>query len=181
MEDLATGDARALLSSVLRVRLDDRVRDRIVAETHGNPLALLEWTRGLTPSELVGAFGLPGGRPLSGQIEEGFRRQLVQLPAATQRLLLVAAADAVGDPLLVWRAAARLGIGAEAAPAAVEAALIEFGTRVSFRHPLVRSAIYGTAPLAERQKAHQALAEATDPEADPDRSAWHRPSSSRPR
>ena len=105
VEDLATGDARALLSSVLRVRLDDRVRDRIVAETHGNPLALLEWTRGLTPSELVGAFGLPGGRPLSGQIEEGFRRQLVQLPAATQRLLLVAAADAVGDPLLVWRAA----------------------------------------------------------------------------
>jgi DNA-binding CsgD family transcriptional regulator len=174
VEDLATGDARALLSSVLRVRLDDRVRDRIVAETHGNPLALLEWTRGLTPSELVGAFGLPRGRPLSGQIEEGFRRQLAQLPAATQRLLFVAAADAVGDPLLVWRAAARLGIGAEAAPAAVEAALIEFGTRVSFRHPLVRSAIYGTAPLAERQKAHQALAEATDPEADPDRRAWHR-------
>ena len=172
--DLAPSDARALLRSVLRVSVDERVRDRILAETHGNPLALLEWIRGLTPSELVGAFALPDGRPLSGKIEEGFRRQLAQLPAATQQLLLVAAADAGGDPLLVWRAAERLGIGADAVPPAVAAELVEFGARVSFRHPLVRSAVYRTASLMDRQGAHRALAEATDPEVDPDRRAWHR-------
>ena len=154
--------------------LDARVRDRIVAEARGNPLALLELPRGVTPAELAGGFALPDAVPLSGRIEESFRRRLDALPAETRRLLLVAAADPVGDPVLVWRAAERLGIGAEAATPAAEAGLLEFGARVRFRHPLVRSAAYRSASLQERQDVHRALAEATDPEIDPDRRAWHR-------
>ena len=174
VEGLRDGDARALLDSVLTGPLDERVRDQIVAETRGNPLALLELPAGLTPAELAGGFGLPGAVPLSGRIEESFRRRLDALPAETRRLLLLAAAEPVGDPLLVWRAAERLGIGAEAATPAAEAGLLEFGARVRFRHPLVRSAAYRSASLQERQDAHRALAEATDPEVDPDRRAWHR-------
>ena len=171
---LREGDARALLDSVLTVPLDDRVRDRIVAETRGNPLALLELPRGLTPAELAGGFGLPGAAPLSGRVEEAFRRRVEALPTGTRRLLLVAAADPTGDPGLVWRAAGRLGISAEAATPAAEAGLVEFGTWVRFRHPLVRSAAYRPASLPDRQDAHRALAEVTDPDADPDRRAWHR-------
>jgi DNA-binding CsgD family transcriptional regulator len=174
VEGLREGDARMLLDSVLTGPLDARVRDQIVSETRGNPLALLELPRGVTPAELAGGFGLPGGVPLSGRIEESFRRRLDALPPATQRLLLLAAADPVGDPPLVWRAAGRLGIGAQAATPAVEAGLVEFGVRVRFRHPLVRSAAYRSASLRERQDAHSALAEATDPQIDPDRRAWHR-------
>ena len=174
VEGLREGDARALLDSVLTAPLDARVRDQIVAETRGNPLALLELPRGLTPAELAGGFGLPGAVPLSGRIEESFRRRLDALPAETRRLLQLAAADPVGDPLLVWRAAERLGIAAEAATPAVEAGLLEFGARVRFRHPLVRSAAYRSASLQERQDVHRALAEVTDPEIDPDRRAWHR-------
>jgi hypothetical protein len=159
---------------VLTGPLDARVRDRLVAETRGNPLALLELPRGLTPAELAGGFGLPGAVPLSGRIEESFRRRVDALPAETRRLLRLAAAEPVGDPLLVWRAAERLGIGAQAATPAVEAGLIEFDARVRFRHPLVRSAAYRSASLQERQEVHAALAEATDPEVDPDRRAWHR-------
>jgi hypothetical protein len=117
---------------------------------------------------------LPGAVPLTGRIEESFRRQLEVLPAQTQRLLLVAAADPTGDVLLVWRAAGLLGISAQALAPAVDAGLAEFGTRVRFRHPLVRSAAYRSASWPERQEVHAALAEATDPEADPDRRAWHR-------
>jgi DNA-binding CsgD family transcriptional regulator len=170
---LGDGDARALLGSVITGPLDERVRDRIVAETGGNPLALLELPRGLTPAELAGGFGLPDARPLSGRIEESFRRRLAELPAPTRRLLLVAAAEPVGEPVLVRAAAARLGIGVEAASPAAAAGLCEFGTYVRFRHPLVRSAAYRAASREDRQRVHTALAEATDPEIDPDRRAWH--------
>jgi DNA-binding CsgD family transcriptional regulator len=177
---LGEGDARELLGSVLGGPLDERVRDRIVAETRGNPLALLELPRGVTPADLAGGFGLPGvpglpGSPgSSGQIEESFRRRLEALPAATQLLMLVAAAEPAGEPALVWRAAQRLGIGAEAVAPAADAGLLTIGERVIFRHPLVRSAAYRAASPADRRAAHRALAGATDPQADPDRRAWHR-------
>ena len=174
VEGLREGDARALLDSVLTGPLDARVRDQIISETRGNPLALLELPRGLTPAELAGGFALPGAVPLSSSIEDSFRRRLDALPAETRRLLRLAAADPVGEPVLVWRAAERLGIGSQAATPAVEAGLIEFGARVRFRHPLVRSAAYRSASHQERQEAHGALANATDPERDPDRRAWHR-------
>jgi hypothetical protein len=146
------------------------VRDQIVAETRGNPLALLELPRGLTPAQLAGGFGLPGPVPLTGRIEESFRRQLDALPPETLRLLQLAAADPSGDSSLVWRAAGRLGIGVATA---VDTSLVEFGARVRFRHPLVRSGAYYSASLAERREAHHALAQATDPGVDPDRRAWH--------
>ena len=171
---LRAGDARELLCSVAQGRLDERVQDRILAETGGNPLALLELPRALTFTELAGGFGVMGMEGLPGRIEESFRRRLEVLPADTQRLLLVAAAEPVGEPVLMWRAAGRLGIGAQAAAAAEAAGLLTIGERVIFRHPLVRSAAYRAASPQERRAAHQALAEATDPGADPDRHAWHR-------
>ncbi len=174
VEGLSAGHARALLSSALAGSLDAQVRDQIVAETRGNPLALLELPRGLTPGELAGGFGLPGARPLDVRIEDSFRRQLEALPGPTRRLLQLAGADPSGDVLLVWRAAGRLGIPVQAGAPAAEAGLAEFGARVRFRHPLLRSAAYRSASLRERQEAHGALAEATDPAADPDRRAWHR-------
>ena len=174
VEGLAEEDARELLESALTGPVDARVRDLIVAETRGNPLALLELPRGLSPAELAGGFGLPEAGPLPGRIEDSFRRQLKGLPERTQRLLQLAAADPSGDPLLVWRAAGRLGIPAQAATPAVRAGLVEFGARVQFRHPLARSAAHRSAPVQQVQKIHRALAEATDPTADPDRRAWHR-------
>jgi DNA-binding CsgD family transcriptional regulator len=171
---LGRRDARMLLESALPAGLDEHVLDRIVAETRGNPLALLELPRGLTPTQLAGGFGLPAAVPLSASIEESFTRRLANLPGDARRLLLVAAADPVGDTALVWRAAQNLGIP-EAAAETVEAEdLLELGARVVFRHPLVRSAVYGAAGLRERRAVHRALAEATDPEIDPDRRAWHR-------
>jgi DNA-binding CsgD family transcriptional regulator len=172
VEGLPDSDARALLGSALRVPLDERVRERLIAETRGNPLALLELPRGLTPAQLAGGFGLPDAPGLSGTIEDSFRRRLAGLPADTQRLLLVAAAEPLGDPLLVWRAAARLAIGGQAA--ADTDGLLTIGGAVAFRHPLVRSAVYRAAAPEERRTVHRALAEATDPEVDPDRRAWHR-------
>jgi DNA-binding CsgD family transcriptional regulator len=171
---LGHDDARALLATAIGGRLDARVADLIVAETRGNPLALLELPRGLAPAELAGGFGLPGAAPLTGRIEDSFARQLDALPDQTRRLLLLAAADPSGDRPLVWRAAGRLGIPAQAGAPAVEAGLVEFGTRVRFRHPLVRSAAYRSPSFSERRQMHAALAEATDPIADPDRRAWHR-------
>jgi len=150
------------------------VRDRIVAETRGNPLALLELPRGRTPAELAGGFGLSGGPAVPGRIEQSFRERLAPLPPSTRLLLLVAAAEPTGDPVLVWRAAAGLGIGPNAAAPAAVADLIDFGAQVRFGHPLVRSAVYGAATAEERQRVHCALAEATDAGADPDRRAWHR-------
>jgi DNA-binding CsgD family transcriptional regulator len=174
VEGLAERDARELLESVLTGPLDARVRDRIIADTHGNPLALLELPRGLTPAQLTGGFGPGSAVPLDGRIEEGFGRQLETLPAQTRRLLQLAAADPSGDPVLVWRAAGRLAIGSGAAEPAQEAGLAEFGARVRFRHPLVRSAAYRSASVQTRQELHGALAEVTDPAVDPDRRAWHR-------
>ena len=171
---LREDDARALLDSALTGPLDTLVRDQIVAEAHGNPLALLELPRGWTAAELAGGFGLPGPVPLAGRIEESFRRQLAALPAQPRRLLQLAAAEPTGDPVLVWRAAGRLGICAEAAGPAVEAGLAEFGVRVRFRHPLVRSAAYQSAPTDDLREIHAALAEVTDPASDPDRLTWHR-------
>jgi DNA-binding CsgD family transcriptional regulator len=171
---LQEADARALLDAALPGPIDARVRDQIVAETRGNPLALLELPRGLTAAELAGGFGLPGVVPVPGSIEASFRRRVDALPHQTRRLLLLAAAEPTGDPALVWRAAARLGVGAEAAALAAEAGLAEFGVRVRFRHPLVRSAAYRSASPQERQEVHRALAEVTDPQLDPDRRAWHR-------
>jgi hypothetical protein len=163
VEGLAEGDARELLESALTGLtgpLDARVRDRVIADTHGNPLALLELTRGLTPAQLTGGFGVRSAEPLDGRIEESFGRQLAALPAQTRRLMQLAAADPSGDPVLVWRAAGRLAIGAGAAGPAVDAGLGEFGARVRFRHPLVRSAIYHDAPPAVRRAVHVGFAEA---------------------
>ncbi|MDX6628992.1 MAG: hypothetical protein QOH00_1238 [Gaiellales bacterium] len=174
VEGLSDGDSRALLDSAIHGRLDERVRERMIAETRGNPLALLELPRGLTPAEMAGGFGLPGAQALSGRIEHSFQRRLAALPAQTQRLLLVAAAEPVGDATLVWRAAARLGVAVDAADAAQSEGLVEFGARVRFRHPLVRSAVYRAASPQERRDIHRALAQATDPDVDPDRRAWHR-------
>src|SRR6516165_2809728 len=133
---LADQDARALLRSVVGFQLDQRVRDQILAETNGNPLALLELPRGLGPAQLAGGFGLVGAQGVPARIEQGFRRRLEALPADTRSLLLVAAAEPVGDPVLVWRAAERLAIPAAAAVAAQANGLLKIGTRVRFRHPL---------------------------------------------
>ncbi|MGO9906438.1 MAG: AAA family ATPase, partial [Solirubrobacteraceae bacterium] len=167
-------DARTLLESIVPARLDERVLARIVAETRGNPLALLELPRGLSPTELAGGFGLPTAAPLSAAIEDRYTRRLTKLPSDARRLLLVAAADPVGDPALVWRAARRLGIAESAAETVESEQLLALSPRVVFRHPLVRSAVYGSAEPNARREVHRALAEATDPEIDPDRRAWHR-------
>jgi DNA-binding CsgD family transcriptional regulator len=172
---LADGDARELLATVLTGPLDERVRDRIVAETRGNPLALLWLPRGWSPAELAGGFGLAGGpSALSGRIEQSFAERLASLPSSTRLLLLVAAEEPVGDPVLVWRAAAQLGIGPDAAAPGAAAGLINFDAQVRFGHPLVRSAIKRAAAPEDRQRAHRALADATDADIDPDRRAWHR-------
>lgn len=174
---LSRDDACALLDAAIPGRLDERVRDRLIVETRGNPLALLELPAGLSPVELAGGFALPDAladRPLAGQIEESFLRRLRSLPPDTQRLLLTAAAEAFGDAPLLWRAAGRLGIETDAAAPAERAGLIEFGGHVRFRHPLVRSASYRGAGIAERRVVHRALAESIDPQTDPDRRAWHR-------
>src|SRR5918992_4139271 len=173
-ERLREDDARALLDSVLTGPVDARVRDQIVAEAVGNPLALLELPRGLTPGEIAGGFGLPGAVALPASIEESFRRRSDALPRDARRLLLLAAAEPLGDPALVWRAAGLLGISAAAAGPAEQAGLIELGARVRFRHPLVRSAAYRSASVQERQEVHRAVADAIDPSTDPDRRAWHR-------
>ena len=164
---LPDADARALLDAVLPGPSHGRVRDQIIAEARGNPLALLELPRELTPQELAGGFGLPGALPLAGSIEQNFRAADRGPAAPTRRLLVLASADPSGDPALVWRAAARLGIDAEAAAPAAEAGLAEFGTRLLFRHPLARSAAYQSATVVARQQAHRALADATDPRARP--------------
>jgi DNA-binding CsgD family transcriptional regulator len=167
-------DARALLRTVIPGRLDERVRDRIVAETRGNPLALLELPRAMSAAELAGGFALPDAGDLPAHIEEHYRRRLGALPEATQRLILLAASDPIGDTTLLWRAAHALGIERDAAAPATNEQLLEIGARVRFRHPLVRSAVYRAAPATDRRTAHSALAAATDPESDPDRRAWHR-------
>ena len=170
---LGDEDARALLTAGTPGAVDASVRDRIVAETRGNPLALLELPRGMTAVELAGGFAIPPSRDLHGQLEEHFLKRFDALPEATQRLMLVAAADPTGDTGLLWRAAQALEIERAAAAAFGAEQLVDFGSSIRFRHPLVRSAIYSGASLQERRAAHRALAEATDPESHPDRRAWH--------
>ena len=174
LEGLTNAHASELLASVLTGPLDDRVRERLIAETRGNPLALLELPHGLPPAELAGGFAFDSALPLPARIEESFRQRVERLPADSRRLLLVAAAEPVGDPTLLWGAAKRLDLGPETAGPAEAAGLLTLGTPVTFRHPLLRSAIYRAASPEARRSAHQALAAATDPKIDPDRYAWHR-------
>ena len=175
---LHEGDARRLLTQAVRWPLDERVQERIVAETRGNPLALLELPQGLSITELAGGFGLPeadpDAMPLSDRIEDSFLRRIGNLPASTRFLLLVAAAEPTGNPVLVLQAAARLGISMNSADEAETAGLVEVGAQLRFRHPLVRSAVYRAASSEDRQRAHRVLADVTDPRVDPDRRAWHR-------
>jgi DNA-binding CsgD family transcriptional regulator len=173
LDGLADPDARALLARVVPGRLDERIAQQVIAEARGNPLALLELPRGLGAAELAGGFGLPGALSLSGRIEESFLRRLAALPEDTRRLLLTAAAEPTGDPTLLWRAADRLAIAPPAVEPAESAGLVDVDVRVRFRHPLVRSALYGAATQQERRRVHRALAEATGAELDPDRRAWH--------
>jgi DNA-binding CsgD family transcriptional regulator len=174
LDGLDETDARALLAAAMRFPLDDAVRDRIVAEACGNPLALLELPRGAEPARLAGGFELPDVWGVPRRVEDVFRRRSESLPAETQVLLLVAAAEPTGEAALLWRAAGHLGIGRAAAEPAEAAGLVHLSTRVRFRHPLVRSAVYRAATPADRRRAHGALAAATDPRAEPDRRAWHR-------
>src|SRR5215208_186213 len=170
---LPENDARALLATVSPGRLDERVRDRLTAETRGNPLAILELPRGLAATQLPGAFGLAGAHALSGRIEESFLRRLEALPEETRLLMLVAAAEPLDDPLLVWRAAERLGLGLSAATADETEGLLVIGEHVAFLHPLVRSGVYRSASRGERRAVHRTLAQVTDAEVDADRRAWH--------
>ena len=174
LDGLPEDDARALLASAVTGRLDDHVRERIVAETGGNPLALLELPRRMTPAELAGGFELPAAGDLPAHMEDHYGRRVAELPDATQRLMLLAAADPVGDAALVWRAAHRLEIETSALAPAEDAELLEIGARVRFRHPLVRSAVYRAASPGERRRVHEALAAVSDEDADADRRAWHR-------
>jgi len=179
LHGLNEADARVLLAAAVKAPIDQRIRDRIVKETGGNPLALTELPRELTPSQLAGGFGLPPLRGTSGRIEDSFLRRLQSLPADTRLLLLAEAAEPLGDLALLWRAAEILGIERAAAAPAEAAGLVEFGATVHFRHPLVRSGIYRAAAPQDRRLVHRALAEATDPQADPDRRAWHRAQATR--
>jgi DNA-binding CsgD family transcriptional regulator len=174
LQRLSYSDARELFDATNLGVFDERVRDRIIAETHGNPLALQELPRALDPTSLAGGFAVSDASPLQGRIESSFRRQVEELPEDTQRLLLLAAAEPLGDPALLWRAAAAVGLSADAAAPAEAAELIAVDARVTFRHPLLRSAIYGAALPEQRRTVHGALADAIDRELDPDRRAWHR-------
>lgn len=169
---LGDAESHALLAAGLDGPLDFRVRDRIVAEAHGNPLALVEFLRSLRGAEFAGGYGPPGA-PLSHNLESTFRRQFEVLPAATRRLLALAAADPAGDPSLLWSAAELLGLSADAAVPAIEAGLAEIAARVRFRHPLVRASAYRSVPLSDRRRIHGALAAVTDTTVDPERRAWH--------
>ncbi|MGH3410035.1 MAG: AAA family ATPase, partial [Streptosporangiaceae bacterium] len=134
--------ARALLATVTSGPLDESIRGRIVEETHGNPLALLELSRGLGAAGLAGGFALPGAGDLPQRIEDQYARRLGELPDEAQRLVLLAAADPVGDPALILRAARGLGLDIGAINLAADAGLLDVGASVRFRHPLVRSAVY---------------------------------------
>ncbi|HTP18382.1 MAG TPA: LuxR C-terminal-related transcriptional regulator [Solirubrobacteraceae bacterium] len=174
LRGLPEEDARTLLMRAVPIRLDERVRDRIIGETRGNPLALVDLPRTMSPSELEGGFGLLPATDLPRHIEDHYLRRAGELPDATRRLLLLAAAEPIGDATIVWRAAHRLGVDRGSLAPAEDAELVEIGTRVRFRHPLVRSAVYRAATSAERRAAHAALAEATDEDTEPDHLAWHR-------
>jgi DNA-binding CsgD family transcriptional regulator len=171
---LSEDDARALLAAQLTGPVDPAILDTFIAETRGHPLTLLELPRSTTTAELAGGYGLPGAIEPPRSIDESIRRLVRELPLETRRLVLLAAAEPLGDPALLWRAAKSQGIQPGAAQSAVRADLLELGARVRFRHPLVRSAVYRSASAEERREAHAALAGATDAVTDPDRRAWHR-------
>ena len=174
LEGLEEPDARALLSKAVPGRLDDPVRDRIIAETGGNPLALVELSQRMNPSERAGGFAPPAASDLPSRLEEEYVRRIAGLPEATQQLMLLAAAEPLGDAALLWRAADRLVTDPGALAPATEAGLLDIDDRVRFRHPLVRSAVYRAASLDERRRAHDALAAVSDVEVAADRRAWHR-------
>ncbi len=171
---LNSADARTLLLSSVRGPLDPGVADRIVAESHGNPLALLELPRTWTTAQLAGGFGLLDDRPVAGKIEQSYVQRLALLPPDTRQLVLTAAAEPLGDPALLRRAATKLGVDTAALEQAVDAGLLRMGGTVVFAHPLVRSAAYRSAPAVDRLRVHRALAAVTDADVDPDRRAWHR-------
>lgn len=174
LDGLGQADSRALLAAAVAAPLDERVRDRIIAEARGNPLALLELPKSALPAQLAGGFELPSALSVPRRIQESFHQRSNTLPAETQLLLLVAAADPAGDVSLLFQAAAHLGIGRETVAPAETAGLVEIGTRVRFRHPLVRSAVYAAATPTDQRRAHRVLAAVIDPQIDPDRRAWHR-------
>ena len=174
VEGLADADARELLRSSLPGTIDPRVREQLIAEARGNPLALRELPRALTPADMAGGFAMSTSMPLESRIEQSLIAQLEPLPDATRDLLLLAAADPTGDPGLLWRARTQLGIGPEHLDIAESADALVVGERVRFRHPLIRSAVYRAANAEQRRRAHAALSAATYAERDPDRKAWHR-------
>ena len=174
VDGLQDRDALRLLGSVVRGRLDPRVSRRILAETHGNPLAIVQLSRGLTAAELSAGFGPSAGLSLSGQIEQSFRRRYLQLSEPARRLLIVAAAEPLGDPSLLREAAAVAGLDDHAVASVDTDGLMVIGLHAQFEHPLARSAIYGAATADERQAAHRAIAQAIRPDADRDQRAWHR-------
>jgi DNA-binding CsgD family transcriptional regulator len=167
-------DARALLLAHVHGPLDAAICDQIVGESHGNPLALIELPRTWTPLDLAGGFGLPDGHPVTGRLEQSYVLRLAALPPASQLLVLAAAAEPLGDPVLLRRSARVLGLDMRTINVAADAGLLTLGERVEFAHPLVRAAAYGSASSDDRHRVHSALAEATDADADPDRRAWHR-------
>jgi DNA-binding CsgD family transcriptional regulator/tetratricopeptide (TPR) repeat protein len=173
VEGLTDEDARALLTATVPGHLDDRVRDRIIAETSGNPLGLLELARGMSEAELAGGFAGPPNASLPGQLQDHYLRQVQALPEPTRQLMLLAAADPTGDATLLWRAAQTLGLGRDAAAAADAAQLLKIGSQVRFRHPLVRSAAYTAGSPEDRRTAHLKIAAATDVQEDPERRVWH--------
>jgi DNA-binding CsgD family transcriptional regulator len=173
LDGLADGDARTLLAAGVHAPIDDVVRERVVAEARGNPLALLELPRSAQQARLAGGFELPDAVSVPRRVEDFYERRSGSLPLETQLLLLVAAAEPTGEVALLWRAAERLGLPPDAAAPAEAAGLMEIDTRVRFRHPLVRSAVYRAATQPDQRRAHRALAAATDPQVDPDRRAWH--------
>jgi len=171
---LGSRDALALLESALTMPLDQLVLERLVAETAGNPLAIVELPRGLTQSQLAGGFGLPGALSVTARIEQSYRQRLARLPTNSRQLILVAAADPLGDSALLWSAAERLGIPEKAAEALESEGLLVIDGAVTFRHPLVRSVVYASAEPHERREAHRVIADVSNPEVDSDRRAWHR-------
>jgi DNA-binding CsgD family transcriptional regulator/tetratricopeptide (TPR) repeat protein len=173
LKGLDDDDARGLLAATVTRRLDERIRDRLIADTGGNPLAILELPAVMSAAELAGGFSAPSTTTVPTHVRDAYLRRINALPKRTRQLLLLAAADPTGDPTLVWRAAITLGIGHEDLTSAQADQLFEIGSRVRFRHPLVRSAVYEAATLEDRAAAHLALASATDPEGDPHRRAWH--------
>ena len=170
---LSDDDARELLASVAAGRLNPRISDRIIVETRGNPLALVELGSEIAKEEGLAAWPLEEPLPLGRRLEGHFLRHITTLPADTQTLLLLAAAEPSGDQPLLWRAAECLGVGPDAVDLADIAGQVSFEPRVAFRHPLIRSAVYHAASSRARRQVHQVLAAASDPQLDADRRAWH--------